>query len=67
MMVKVKVVRQDRNPGIFGRVVEEVVNSMNTGNIEQKRNALIIVRATLTKEGRGVKEPLGYHGILSAI
>jgi hypothetical protein len=37
---------QVRNLEIFGRAVEEVVNRMNMGNIEQKSNALIVVRAT---------------------
>jgi len=63
----VKVARQGRNLGSFGRVVEEVVNRMNMGNIEQKRNALIVVRATLMREGKGVKERRGYLGILLAI
>jgi hypothetical protein len=40
---------------------------MNTGNIEQKRNALIIARAMLMKAGRDVKERQGYLGILLAI
>jgi len=63
----VKVVRQGRNLEIFGRVVEKVVNRMNMGNIEQKSNALIVVRATLMKEVVGVKERRGYLGILLAI